>query len=442
MRDVRCGPFIPDQQAPVLYSMCADDCSLHFDLAKLTPRQQADHEANLDLIAMPQLASSYIGNPTDHVAVYDAFDNPAWRETLEFYNTAHQRMGLDPIPLDNFHFYPRERFYDALAEDLFAGNIQVDLNTLYMISGWNSLLHDDEAALEVSRKVNSKMQLAADARRFGIPVPETRVFQKSDLDGKEVADFFAAHGNALMLKIKGLAGARNVTAVNSPAGALDYLAEFPNDLEVVLQRKLGTDAYTEMTVDLCVSDSEISIANVRRILFAEGLWVGNLIGPDATLTSAQEDALINVGRYARELGYTSKEGYNCGIDFFVGPEGNDELLVTEINARWTGGLFPAEMVKRLGVQQETTVVFFDRVTRERLADYLAFQDTHLFGSFDGPFASVPLGFSPFTAEIDDEEYVHVWQMVVGEFEAFKRAKHDSLGDGQLPTADLISLSAT
>jgi hypothetical protein len=439
---MRTGPFIPDQQARVLYSMCADDCSLHFDLAKLTPKQQADHKANLDLIAMPQLASSYIGKPTDHVAVYDAFDDPAWRETLEFYNAAHQRMGLEPIPLENFHFYPRETFYETLAADLSAGNIDVDLNTLYMISGWNSVLHGSEAALEVSRSANSKMQLAADAERFGIPVPETRVFRKSDLGGKEVADLFVAHGNTLMLKIKGLVGARNVTTVNSPADALDYLAEFPDDLEVVLQRKLDADSYTEMTVDLCVSDTDISIANVRRILFAEGLWVGNLIGPEATLTAAQQEILVHVGRYARELGHTSPEGYNCGIDFFVGPEGDDELLVIEINARWTGGLFPAQMVTRLGVQRETTVVFFDRVTRERLADYLTFQDRYLFGGFDGPYASVPLGFSPFPAEIDGEAYVYVWQMVVGDFEAFKRAKRDSLGDGQLPTADLISLSAT
>jgi hypothetical protein len=201
-----------------------------------------------------------------------------------------------------------------------------------------------------------------------------------------------------------------------------------------------------MTVDLCVSDSDISIANVRRILFADGLWVGNLIGPDAVLTRSQQDALINVGGYARELGHTSPEGYNCGIDFFIGPEGNDELLVTEINARWTGGLFPAEMVRRLGVQQETTVVFFDRVTREGLAGYLAFQDAHLYGVSDSErnnsCASVPLGFSPFTAEINGTQYVHVWQMVVGDFESFNRAKHESLGEAQLPTADQISLSAT
>ena len=67
---------------------------------------------------MPQIASSFIGKPTDHVAVYDAFNHPEWRETLAFYNSAHQRMGVDPIPLENFHFYPRETFYEALAEEV------------------------------------------------------------------------------------------------------------------------------------------------------------------------------------------------------------------------------------------------------------------------------------------------------------------------------------
>lgn len=207
-------------------------------------------------------------------------------------------------------------------------------------------------------------------------------------------------------------------------------------MPVLLQRKLPAD-FTEMTVDLFVSDSDIRIANVRQILFSEGLWVGNLIGANVTVTPKQEALLLVVGEYAREHGYTSAEGFNCGIDFFVRDE---ELLVTEINARWTGGLFPAELVKRLDIGHRNVVAFFDLIQRDRLDDYLAFSDRHLLGARTAPFACVPIGFSPFPTEIDGVEYLYIWQVVVDDFEAFKITKTAELGAGMLPTADNISLA--
>ena len=140
------------------------------------------------------------------------------------------------------------------------------------------------------------------------------------------------------------------------------VAEYKNEMMVLLQQKLDPHFYTEMTVDLMVSESDIRIANTRKILFAEGLWVGNLIGDSVQLTPAQESALINVGEYARHHGYSSDIGSNCGIDFFVGDD--DSVIVTEINARWTGGLFPAEALKQLNNQNRDAVAFFDLVEKE------------------------------------------------------------------------------
>ena len=71
--------FFPNQSRSVLFAMAGDDCSLYFDLDALTPKQQADHVSNVELTAMLQVAHLYIGNPTDHVAMFDEFQCSPWR---------------------------------------------------------------------------------------------------------------------------------------------------------------------------------------------------------------------------------------------------------------------------------------------------------------------------------------------------------------------------
>ena len=240
-----------------------------------------------------------------------------------------------------------------------------------------------------------------------------------------------------MLKIKGLAGARNVTPVRGLEDCEDYLRLFDVDTEVVLQERLNTDEWTEMTVDLTISDSSIEITNVRRILFADGVWVGNYLRDDLALSEDHRQALLNVGAYVRSLGYSAPEGLNCGIDYFT--NGND-IRIIETNARWTGGLFPAWMRKRLKLGNRPTVSFFDSISVDRLADYQAFAETHLHTPNKQPFSAVPLGFSPYTFNLEGRERAFIWQMVIGDLEAFKQAKHRALGPGELTTADKITLN--
>ena len=241
-----------------------------------------------------------------------------------------------------------------------------------------------------------------------------------------------------MLKVMGLSGARNVTSVNSIEAAREYLSEYSEDLELVLQKKLDHSEWTEMTVDLIVSDSTIEIANTRKILFSNGLWVGNYLNANLELDKFQKEELIKVGEYARKLGYSCPEGLNCGIDFFI--NGND-ILITEINARYTGGLFPAEMLKRIGMDKSTegAVAFFDMVSVLNLEEYLNFVDRHLFGNSKHDFSIAPMGFSPYVIDIDGESKVNVWQVVVGDFEEFKEVKKHELKPSEMQACELIFL---
>ena len=426
------APFAPGQARPVFFAMCGDDCELFFERDALNEKQQAEDRENRDLTSLLQVALMYMGKPTDHVALFDTFREAPWRELLRTFNRLQGQICGPVVPLAHCHFYPHETFYARAAAEREPGA----LAGLYLISGSNQAVHQSHRRLSVSQAVNSKMRLAADALAHGIPVPETLVTTKGALNGKQATAFLARHQPHLMLKIKGLAGARNVTAVRGAADCEDYLRLFGADTEVVLQERLNTDEWTEMTVDLTISNSSIEITNVRRILFADGLWVGNYLRDDLPLSDRHRQALLNVGAYVRSLGYSAPEGLNCGIDYFTS---GDDIRIIETNARWTGGLFPAWMRKRLKLGNRPTVSFFDSVAVDRLADYQAFAQAHLHTPEKQPFSAVPLGFSPYTFSLAGRERAFIWQMVIGDLGAFKQAKNAALGPGEMTTADKISL---
>ena len=429
---MRVHSYFPGQDGRVLFAMAGDDVSLHFDLGNLTPKQQEDHQSNIILTGMLEVALLCIGKPGDQVALYDEFQAEPWRDMLDFYHQAFQQMGASVVRLEDCHFHPSQSYYASVA----AADPHVDLITLYMVSGSNSVLHKSQDAWNMSRNVNSKVHFAAHAPEAGIPVPETFVCTKKDLGSTRVADFFARYDNKIILKTLGLAGARNVTPVSSVQAAMDYVAEYGDEMPVILQEKLDTERYTEMTVDLIVSHDDVRVANVRRILFGDGLWVGNLIGESVKLRPEDEAMLIRVGEYARTHGYSAPEGLNLGIDYFVS---NDDIIITEINARWTGGLFPAQVIKEIGLEGQDCVAFIDQVPVNRLKDYQDFTRAHLKGASTASFQSVPFGFGPFPVPGEDGDFIFVWQIVEGDFEAFKRAKNENLGPDVLPTADRISL---
>ncbi|MEM8499844.1 MAG: hypothetical protein AAF542_17610 [Pseudomonadota bacterium] len=408
--------FVPGVAESRLHAMAGDDCSLHFDLEELTPKQQRDHEENQALTGMLQLALIGIGNSGDHFALFDEFGLPDWASLLEHYQECYGAMGLYVAKDSDISFHPRDNFYESVAEN-WTSVTDCKLINLYMVSGGNQLLHQSSNALQVSKNVNSKVHFAEHAPQFGLPVPDTLCTECDQLGSAVVEDFFSRHNNQVMLKLLGLAGSRNVIPVNSVAMAVDYTAEYSGDMPVLLQHQLDTTDWQEMTVDLTITDESVEISNVRRILFSDGQWVGNQLGERVQLQEKHRSQLLRVGEYARHHGYSAAEGLNCGIDYFVR---GDDVLITEINARWTGGLFPAEYCRRLDTHRNA-IAFFDMVRRDRIEDITRFQRDHLFNTRkSAEYAYIPMGFSPYTNVVDDIEYVYLWQLVVGDFSAFQR----------------------
>ncbi|MFK7913380.1 MAG: hypothetical protein AB8B93_05660 [Pseudomonadales bacterium] len=410
---------------------------MHFSPSQWTPRQRLDHEANIVLTAMLQVALLFMGRSKDQAALQDLFQETRWQRALQQYHALFVELFDDVIPLEHLHYHPRADFYESVARSLADQGSTPELLSLYMVSGSNAVLHQDPEALQLSQRVNSKMHFARTAPQAGLPVPASLVVSCAEIEGAAVADFFTQHARAegLMVKVQGLAGSRSVAQLHSVPQAVEFVAGLDSSVEVLFQERLDLRKYTEMTVDLTISDNAIEITNVRKILFADGLWVGNFISDSLELTPRQRARCLQVGRYVREQGYVRPEGLNCGIDFFVPNDpADDDLIVIEINARWTGGLFPAHLLERLQLQSHNSVAFIDVVSEARFDDYLDFIAAHVQGS---KFRALPMGFSPFVQVIDGLERLYVWQVVTGDFAAFRAAKNQQLGATELPTADLI-----
>jgi hypothetical protein len=428
---MKVGSFSPAQKKPVLYAMAGDDCSLHHDMDQLTARQQVDHAENQMLTAALQVALTGLGKPGDEVALVDQFQQSEWQSLLSHYRQLFEGMNLDPVLPGGLHYVSQDAYYQQVADI----DSAAELLNLYMISGSNAVLHRNDKALAVSQNVNSKLHFARNAPAAGIPVPETQIFTKTQIQQGDADTFFNRNAGGVMVKILGLAGARNVIAVTSRAECEAYIEEFDDSLEVLLQHKLDTDRYIEMTVDLTLDPAGVAINNIRKILFADGKWVGNYFGPENALSPAHRQVLLTVGEYARAQGHVQDEGTNCGIDYFID---GDDVIVTEINARWTGGLFPAEFLRQLAYDGPA-IAFFDTVPvaeRDRLCE---FQRLTLHGADNRlPFSMVPMGFSPFPLGEPGQEIFICWQLVLGDFQAFVGARDGHLSGQAFPTATAIA----
>ena len=423
------GSFVPEQTDSALYVMAGDDCSLHHDLGSLTPKQQVDHFENQVLTCALQIALTGLGKKVDHVALAEAFQEAPWHAHLRHYSQMFQQMGLESVPASHWQYHPLDGFYESVSQTLPA----VELLNLYMWSGSNFPLHRDQSALDMSRNVNSKLHFAQHAPVAGLPVPGTQVYAKSAIAAGDADHFFEANAAGLMMKLLGLAGSRNVFKVGSAAQCLERIEEYDEEVLVLLQRVLDMGTWQEMTVDLTITPERVEISNVRQLLFAGGKWVGNYLSPELAIADPHREMLYRVGEYARHHGYVSERGVNCGIDYFIA---GDEIMITEINARWTGGLFPAQYLQRLGVDQPA-VAFFDMVDCQDREALEAFQSEHLYAHGAADFSYIPMGFTPFEMEIEGSARYFVWQIVVGDFAAFVEAKTRSLPEGSFPTADLI-----
>ncbi len=428
------GSYSPGLKAPTLHALRADDIPMYFDMDNLTPKQAADFRESNVIGSMLQTCLMGISKPEDYIAVFEEVMQPPFDDVAKRYNAMMKKVGLSVVPFEHLIPVPIETFYERVAENL----PEVEIVDFMMVSSANELLHGSKEAVDVILKLNSKFHFANNAPSFGIPVPESLAVKPPLAGQPEIERLFSRHNNQIIMKLDGMPGGRNVTPVSSVAEADDILAEvYPSATEVVLQQRLNLHDYEEWTVDLLVTNDAIAVDNTRHILLADGNWVGNHIPPSSPLTAEQEALLINVGKYAQSFGYGTAEGSNMGVDYFIGNDGS--IVVTEINPRWTAGLLPSEVLKRIGTADKHTIAYFDLVKLDDYAQYLDYAEAHLPGTQNVAFDVIPIGFSPFPLDMEGIEMCYVWLVVRGDFAAYREHVQAQFSPGNFPVATQIPI---
>jgi hypothetical protein len=428
------GSFSPGLKAPALHALCSDDVPLYFDMDNLTPKQAEDFMEMCVLVSQLQVCLMGISKPEDYIAMFNGVEQHPFNDMLKRYNGMMQKAGLSVVPLDHVIPAPVETFYQHLADNL----PEVEIVDFLMVSRSNEVLHGSQDAIDVILNLNSKYHFAKNAPTFNIPVPESMAVQPPLAGNPDIEGLFKRHENQIMMKLDGMPGGRNVFEVSSVAEADKVLADiYPGATEVVLQQKLNLDDYEEWTVDLLVSDDAITVDNTRHILLSDGNWVGNHMPPQSPLTPEQEALLINVGEYARSFGFGTPEGSNMGIDYFIREDG--DIIITEINPRWTAGLLPSEILKRLGKTDQHTIGYFDLIRVADYEQYLDYVEQRLPGMREASFDVMPIGFSPFSLEMEGETMCYVWLVVRGDFKTYREEVTSQFSPGNFPVVGQIPL---
>ena len=71
---------------------------------------------------------------------------------------------------------------------------------------------------------------------------------------------------------------------------------------------------------------------------------------------------------------------NCGIDYFIS---GDDIMITEINARWTGRTLSGPILAATRRVNQPAVAFFDMVDCQDRDALEAFQREHLYAPGGG-----------------------------------------------------------
>ena len=428
------GPFYPIQKDSSLFAMSAGDIFFQYDELTSMHREQRNH--SFQLVGMFQTITIFMGDIKDSAALYSTFLDKEWIDSFEWLYGCFHSTGLPIIQKENLHFLPPDTFYSDLAQ-LEHKNKNI---TVGAFCHENHFLSSLEGALQISQIVNSKMELARNANRYDIPIPPTLVTTKQRLHSGEVFSFIDDYGPEVMMKISGLGGSFNVKRIQSPDEALRHIEEFSEETEVLLQKQLGSSEYREMTVDFVITDKECKIDNTREVLFADGMWVGNHLKRDLSLSEKQKEILLRCAKWLQSEGYCHPNGFVCGADFFLG---DNDLQVIEINGRWTGGQTVERAQKKLDVGSEDVYAFMDKLSFNKMKEYQRFVNENLYtieAKVD-TFKLFPLGIAPHIKHEQENEVSMVWIMVIGDIQAFVTAKEEALGAKELPTSNQVAATA-
>lgn len=428
----RIGPYCPSEDRPNLYCMTGDEPLMFDPASRLNPRQR-EHwsfmQRDVSTYAMAVLAGTKAG---DRVLLDRQFSTTS--SLFEWYQESYEEAGLGPLATVEFvdpdDIYPRAASSSGEA-------------TRVSICFSHALAEAVELGehLEISRRINSKGQLPQLAQTYGFATPRTWVTRLGPLRGEGGARRLDALDEPLVAKVDGLGGGSNVRMIAGHEDLLSFLEPYDDQTMVVLQQRLDRSEYTEYIADFVIREADVELSNVRVKLTLGNQWLGNLYSPQVTLDDAQRRNLERAAEALRAEGYRSPEGYVCGFDFF---QNDRRQFITEINGRWTAGYPIKRLLDRLSLaDRHVAIAHYDELLLDHVPAFRRFVRRHLVRRGQdvcppGSFGVFPVSFCPWV----ESGTLTVWNLVVGDYTAYREAVVAALGSAALSSSRDVAAMLT
>lgn len=422
------GPYSPQKEQASVYCMAGDEPLMFSPLASLSDKE-LEHWRMMRLAILPYAMSVIpMARPFDTVVLDERF-----LDFSSFFDAHIQLYNRTGLPICKNIFF-------AKTDDLYATAMKKSRDDGIVSSVCFSYeLHRHfpiENEISISKKANSKEHFVKLSEEYGFSTPKTFVFSK-----KEIADRrFSFSGNfaddTFFVKSDGLGGGYNVKKVHSPEELSSFVEGYGEDRKFILQEIIDASSFDEYAIDFIVKEKSYEPFNLRKKLVYNNQWFGNVYLEDASLTPSQEENLNKCMQSLQDLGYRSKWGNVCSIDFFQNAE---KQYITEANGRWSGGFPIAALLKRMNLEGKARVVsFIDKISQEEQKKYIDFVSKYLVSTEDDfeniDFKLLSISFCP--AAQDGSLYV--WLLVFGNYQNFWKLTREIFSRESFETAPIVA----
>ncbi|MBX9693182.1 MAG: hypothetical protein K2Z81_12410, partial [Cyanobacteria bacterium] len=355
------GPYYPGTTAPsLLYCMIGDEPLMFQRLEELSPHQQAHHASmrfNILPFAMCFLA---ISRSEDELFLDKSFLE--MEEFFDWHRGIYSRLNLETTSKLNF-LEPDSIYPQALATCTENQKV-ASVCFSYEIDKFTSI----EPLLAISKAVNSKIDLIERSIIADFKTPKSIILSREQLTESNIQKHFDFPNQGLLIKSDGLGGGFNVCRIETIDDCKEFIENYPPETPFVVQSEIDPCHHGEFIADYLVTSASVKLLNIRLKLTTGDKWFGNVYSP----SFVSGDELTDLERCVEDVrarGYHSTEGYICGIDFFRPIDKSQTQLITDINARWTGGLPVAILIEKLGLQDRIVYSHLDEVFEDDLPSY-------------------------------------------------------------------------
>lgn len=393
MHKLNISPTIPSKVKRNIYCMMGDEALMFCSECTLSKVQYYQHSIINKIIPYYTMALIPVSNSHDILIIDEYYKKymSIFNKYIDIYRKYNLSFSKNIVFTKQHNIYQKASEISTIHDNLISICFSYALNEYININN----------KLKITALVNSKINLCNIALEAKLSIPFSVVVQKKDLVKIRTLE------NPFILKTDGMGGGFNVTLINSLQKLQNIIKPFTSQDYFVMQQVLDKTQYQEGIADFCIQKESIVLLNIRTKLVCDGKWFGNIFtSNNKILNLKQFTQLKKCINALRDIGYKSRSGLIVGIDFFFD---STEVYITDINARWTGGLPIALLRQKLNCEHNNGIAYVDKINKNNIQDYLEYCNTNF-----SQARVFPVSFGP----SENRNKFYVWTFIIGNYKQY------------------------